>query len=320
MPNMIWLYRRPILDYWAEHEESLGAIVTHVLVHEIGHHFGLSDDDMEAIEASGRLNRASARRGACAINTCAPRTETAGRWTNSPRSKASPRRCSMINVDTDMIIPKQYLKTIKRTGLGKGLFSEMRYKDDGSENPDFVLNKPAYRKAKILVAGDNFGCGSSREHAPWALMDFGIRCVISTSFGDIFYNNCFKNGVLPIRVSPEDLEKLFDDAERGANATLSIDLEKQEIRGPDGGVVKFDIDPFRKHCLLNGLDDIGLTMAEDRQDRRATRRRRKPRGRGRKTRPRPLVRSRRGRPRRDKARSLAAILPNWGHFLRNSGE
>ena len=166
----------------------------------------------------------------------------------------------MINVDTDMIIPKQYLKTIKRTGLGKGLFAELRYKDDGSENPDFVLNKPAYRNAKILVADDNFGCGSSREHAPWALMDFGIRCVISTSFGDIFYNNCFKNGVLPIRVSPEDLEKLFDDADRGANATLSIDLQKQEIRGPDGGVVKFEIDAFRKHCMLNGLDDIGLTQ------------------------------------------------------------
>jgi 3-isopropylmalate/(R)-2-methylmalate dehydratase small subunit len=165
-----------------------------------------------------------------------------------------------INVDTDMIIPKQYLKTIKRTGLGKGLFSEQRYKDDGSENPDFVLNKPAYRNARILVAGDNFGCGSSREHAPWALQDFGIRCVISTSFGDIFYNNCFKNGMLPIRVSPEDLEKLFDDADRGANATLTVDLEKQEIRGPDGGVVKFEIDPFRKHCLLNGLDDIGLTQ------------------------------------------------------------
>jgi 3-isopropylmalate/(R)-2-methylmalate dehydratase small subunit len=166
----------------------------------------------------------------------------------------------MINVDTDMIIPKQYLKTIKRTGLGKGLFSEQRYKDDGSENPDFVLNKPAYRKAKIIVADDNFGCGSSREHAPWALADFGIRCVISTSFGDIFYNNCFKNGLLPIRVSPEDLDKLFDDADRGANSTLTVDLEKQEIRGPDGGVVKFDIDPFRKHCLLNGLDDIGLTQ------------------------------------------------------------
>jgi 3-isopropylmalate/(R)-2-methylmalate dehydratase small subunit len=166
----------------------------------------------------------------------------------------------MINVDTDMIIPKQYLKTIKRTGLGKGLFSELRYLDDGNENPNFVLNKSAYRQAKILGADDNFGCGSSREHAPWALMGFGIRAVISTSFGDIFYNNCFKNGVLPIRVSPKDLEKLFDDAERGANATLSIDLEKQEIRGPDGGVVKFDIDPFRKHCLLNGLDDIGLTQ------------------------------------------------------------
>jgi 3-isopropylmalate/(R)-2-methylmalate dehydratase small subunit len=170
---------------------------------------------------------------------------------------AAPLR--MINVDTDMVIPKQYLKTIKRTGLGKGLFSEMRYNDDGSENPGFVLNKPAYRNAKILVADDNFGCGSSREHAPWALMDFGIRCVISTSFGDIFYNNCFKNGILPIRVSPEDLEKLFEDAERGANATLTVDLENQEIRGPDGGVVKFEIDPFRKHCLLNGLDDIGLT-------------------------------------------------------------
>jgi len=164
------------------------------------------------------------------------------------------------NVDTDMIIPKQYLKTIKRTGLGSGLFAEMRYKDDGSENPDFVLNKPAYRDAKILVAADNFGCGSSREHAPWALLDFGIRCVISTSFADIFYNNCFKNGILPIVVSPEDLAKLMDDAQRGSNATLSVDLEHQEIRGPDGGVVKFGIDPFRKHCLLNGLDDIGLSL------------------------------------------------------------
>ena len=166
----------------------------------------------------------------------------------------------MINVDTDMIIPKQYLKTIKRTGLGKGLFSEQRYKDDGTENPDFVLNKQSYRKAKVLVAGDNFGCGSSREHAPWALLDFGIRCVISTSFGDIFYNNCFKNGILPIRVTQDDLDKLFDDAERGANATLTIDLANQEIRGPDGGTVKFEIDPFRKHCLMNGLDDIGLTQ------------------------------------------------------------
>ncbi len=173
----------------------------------------------------------------------------------------------IINVDTDMIIPKQYLKTIKRTGLGVGLFSELRYKEDGSENPDFVLNKPAYRKAKILVAEDNFGCGSSREHAPWALMDYGIRCVISTQFGDIFYNNCFKNGVLPIKVSKEDLAKLFDDAERGANATLSIDLEKQEIRGPDGGVVKFEIDPHLKHLMLNGLDDIGLTnLKKDRID------------------------------------------------------
>jgi 3-isopropylmalate/(R)-2-methylmalate dehydratase small subunit len=166
----------------------------------------------------------------------------------------------MINVDTDMIIPKQYLKTIKRTGLAIGLFAEKRYRDDGSEEPDFVLNQPAYRKAKILVAGDNFGCGSSREHAPWALLDFGIRAVISTSFGDIFYNNCFKNGILPIKVSSADLEKLFDDAERGANATLTIDLEKQEIRGPDGGTIRFEVDAHRKHCLLHGLDDIGLTL------------------------------------------------------------
>jgi 3-isopropylmalate/(R)-2-methylmalate dehydratase small subunit len=164
------------------------------------------------------------------------------------------------NVDTDMIIPKQYLKTIKRTGLGQGLFAELRYKEDGSENPDFVLNKLAYRSAKILVAGDNFGCGSSREHAPWALLDFGIRCVISTSFADIFYNNCFKNGILPIKVPTEDLAKLMDDARRGSNATLSVHLVSQEIRGPDGGVISFDIDPFRKHCLLHGLDDIGLTL------------------------------------------------------------
>jgi len=167
---------------------------------------------------------------------------------------------NMMNVDTDMIIPKDYLKTIKRTGLGTGLFAELRYNEDGSENPDFVLNKPAYRNARILVAGDNFGCGSSREHAPWALLDFGIRCVISTSFADIFYNNCFKNGILPIVVSKEDLDKLMDDAERGSNARISVDLENQEIRGPDGGVVKFDIDPFRKQCLLNGLDDIGLSL------------------------------------------------------------
>jgi len=166
----------------------------------------------------------------------------------------------MINIDTDKIIPKQFLKTIKRTGLGKDLFFEVRYNDDGSEKPDFVLNKPAYRKAQILVAGDNFGCGSSREHAPWALLDFGIRCIISTSFADIFYSNCFKNGILPIKVSKEDLDKLMDDAERGANATLSVDLETQTIKGPDGGTITFDIDPFKKHLLLNGLDDIGLTQ------------------------------------------------------------
>jgi len=166
----------------------------------------------------------------------------------------------MINVDTDMIIPKQFLKTIKRTGLGKSLFFEMRFDDDGNEKPGFVLNKPAYRKAQILVAGDNFGCGSSREHAPWALLDFGIRCIISTSFADIFFNNCFKNGILPIALPKEDVDKLMDDARRGANATVTVDLARQEIRGPDGGCIKFDIDPFRKHCLLEGLDDIGLTL------------------------------------------------------------
>jgi 3-isopropylmalate/(R)-2-methylmalate dehydratase small subunit len=169
----------------------------------------------------------------------------------------------IVNVDTDMIIPKQFLKTIKRTGLGKSLFHEMRYDDDGAERADFVLNQPAYRKASILVAGDNFGCGSSREHAPWALLDFGIRCVIAPSFADIFYNNCFKNGILPIRLPQEDVDKLMDDARRGANATVTVDLEAQEIRGPDGGVVRFDIDPFRKHCLLNGLDDIGLTLEKE---------------------------------------------------------
>lgn len=166
----------------------------------------------------------------------------------------------IINIDTDMIIPKDYLKTIKRTGLGKGLFAEMRFNEDGSENPDFVLNKPAYRNAQILVAGDNFGCGSSREHAPWALLDFGIRCVISTSFADIFYNNCFKNGILPIRVSQEDLDKLMDDASRGANATLTVDLENMTISGPDGGSITFNLDEFKRYCMLNGLDDIGLTM------------------------------------------------------------
>ena len=170
-----------------------------------------------------------------------------------------------INVDTDQIIPAQFLRTIERSGLGKHLFSRMRYREDGSENPDFMLNQPAYRKARILVAGDNFGCGSSREHAPWALLDHGIRCVISSGFADIFYNNCFKNGILPIVVTPEQLELLFDDAERGANATLTIDLEKQEIRGPDGGVAHFEIDPFRKHCLQNALDDIGLTLQQDKE-------------------------------------------------------
>ncbi|WP_142849619.1 3-isopropylmalate dehydratase small subunit [Telmatospirillum sp. J64-1] len=166
----------------------------------------------------------------------------------------------IINVDTDMIIPKQFLKTIKRTGLGKNLFDEMRYDDKGNEVPDFVLNKPAYRNAKILVAGDNFGCGSSREHAPWAILDFGIRCVIAPSFADIFYNNCFKNGILPIKLPQDVVDQLMKDAENGANATMTIDLEKQEITRPDGGVVAFEVDPFRKHCLLNGLDDIGLTL------------------------------------------------------------
>ena len=169
----------------------------------------------------------------------------------------------MMNVDTDMIIPKQFLKTIKRTGLGKNLFDEMRYTTEGKEIPDFVLNKPQYRQAKILVAGANFGCGSSREHAPWALMDFGIRCVIAPSFADIFYNNCFKNGILPIALPKEDVDKLMDDANRGANAIISIDLEKQEIRGPDGGCVRFEMDPFRKRCLLEGLDGIGLTLESE---------------------------------------------------------
>ncbi|WP_370254432.1 3-isopropylmalate dehydratase small subunit [Nioella sp.] len=166
----------------------------------------------------------------------------------------------LINVDTDMIIPKQFLKTIKRSGLGVNLFDEMRYDDNGDEIPDFVLNKPAYRNAEILVAGDNFGCGSSREHAPWALLDFGIRCVIAPSFADIFFNNCFKNGILPIVLPQEDVDKLMDDANRGANATLTVDLENQTISGPDGGTIAFEVDAFRKHCLLNGLDDIGLTM------------------------------------------------------------
>jgi 3-isopropylmalate/(R)-2-methylmalate dehydratase small subunit len=169
----------------------------------------------------------------------------------------------MINVDTDAIIPKQFLKTIERTGLGKSLFFELRYDESGKENPDFVLNKPAYRKAQILVAGENFGCGSSREHAPWALQDFGIRCVIASSFADIFYNNCFQNGILPIKLPQEDVDKLMDDANRGSNATVTVDLEKQEIRGPDGGCIKFELDPFRKRCLLEGLDNIGLTLESE---------------------------------------------------------
>jgi 3-isopropylmalate/(R)-2-methylmalate dehydratase small subunit len=164
-----------------------------------------------------------------------------------------------INIDTDKIFPAVYLKTIKRTGLAQWLFQEVRFRSDGSENPDFVLNQEPYRHANILVAGDNFGCGSSREHAPWALLDFGIRCVIAPSFADIFYNNCFKNGLLPIALPQEIVDKLMDDARKGANAVLTIDLDKQTISRPDGEVVRFDIDPFRKHCLLNGLDDIGLT-------------------------------------------------------------
>ena len=169
----------------------------------------------------------------------------------------------MINVDTDMIIPKQFLKTIKRTGLGGALFHEMRTREDGSQNPDFVLNQPTYKKAQILVTGENFGCGSSREHAPWALLDFGIKCVIAPSFADIFYNNCLKNGILPIALPQADVDKLMDDAERGSNAVISVDLEKQELRGPDGGCIKFEIDPFRKQCLLNGWDDIGLTLRHE---------------------------------------------------------
>ena len=169
----------------------------------------------------------------------------------------------MINIDTDKVIPKQYLKTIRRTGLGKHLFAEMRYRADGSENPDFVLNKPVYRDASIIVAGDNFGCGSSREHAPWALLDYGIRCVISTSFADIFYNNCFKNGILPITVSREQLDELMQDAELGSNAVLEVDLAAQEISRPNGEKIGFEVEPARKHCLLHGLDDIGLTLARE---------------------------------------------------------
>ena len=166
----------------------------------------------------------------------------------------------LVNIDTDMIIPKQFLKTIKRSGLGVNAFAEMRYKADGSEVEDFVLNKSAYREASILIAGDNFGCGSSREHAPWALSDFGIKVVVSTSFADIFFNNCFKNGMLPIILPAEQVEILMNDAEKGSNARIEVDLEAQTITSSDGTVISFDVDPFKKHCLLNGLDDIGLTM------------------------------------------------------------
>jgi 3-isopropylmalate/(R)-2-methylmalate dehydratase small subunit len=166
----------------------------------------------------------------------------------------------LVNIDTDMIIPKQFLKTIKRTGLGANLFDEMRFDREGNEVEDFVLNKPAYRDAEILIAGDNFGCGSSREHAPWALLDFGIRCVISTSFADIFYNNCFKNGILPIALPREQVDALMDGAQRGSNARVTVDLEAQTITASDGQVFAFEVDAFKKHCLLNGLDDIGLTL------------------------------------------------------------
>ncbi|NCU19255.1 3-isopropylmalate dehydratase small subunit [Candidatus Falkowbacteria bacterium] len=166
----------------------------------------------------------------------------------------------LVNIDTDMIIPKQFLKTIKRTGLGVSLFDEMRHTPDGKEIADFVLNQPAYRKAQILVAGDNFGCGSSREHAPWALLDFGIRAVISTSFADIFFNNCFKNGILPIVLPQEAVDHLMEDARKGENARMTVDLEAQTVIASDGRVFPFDVDPFKKHCLLNGLDDIGLTL------------------------------------------------------------
>ena len=166
----------------------------------------------------------------------------------------------MINVDTDKIIPKQFLRTIKRTGLSEGLFYEMRFDEQGKPTPGFVLDEPAYRHAQILIVGDNFGCGSSREHAPWALLDAGIRCVIAPSFGDIFYNNCFKNGILPIELPKAEVDLLMDDAQRGANAVVTVDLESQEITGPDGGTLHFEVDPFRKHCLLNGLDDIGLSL------------------------------------------------------------
>ncbi|SPJ23253.1 3-isopropylmalate dehydratase small subunit [Palleronia abyssalis] len=169
----------------------------------------------------------------------------------------------LINVDTDMIIPKQFLKTIKREGLGKNLFDEMRFDDNGDEIPTFVLNKPAYRDAEILISGDNFGCGSSREHAPWAIKDFGIRCVIAPSFADIFFNNCFKNGILPIPLPQEQVDILMKDAEKGANARITVDLEAQEITTSDGQTIPFEVDAFRKHCLINGLDDIALTLEKN---------------------------------------------------------
>ena len=169
----------------------------------------------------------------------------------------------LINVDTDMIIPARFLKTIKRTGLGKSLFYTLRFDEDGNEREDFILNQTAYKNAEILVAGINFGCGSSREHAPWALDDYGIRCVIAPSFADIFYNNSFKNGILLIKLGKEDVDKLMESAERGANSTISVDLDAQEITGPDGNTMRFDINPFKKHCLLNGLDDIGLTIEKE---------------------------------------------------------
>ena len=169
----------------------------------------------------------------------------------------------LVNIDTDMIIPKVFLKTIKRSGLGVNLFDEMRYDREGNEKPDFVLNKTQYREAKILVAGDNFGCGSSREHAPWAIADFGIKCVVSTSFADIFYNNCFKNGILPVVLPQDQADILMKDAEKGANSIIEVDLENQTIASSDGEIFSFEVDPFKKHCLLNGLDDIGLTMEKE---------------------------------------------------------
>ncbi len=166
----------------------------------------------------------------------------------------------LVNIDTDMIIPKQFLKTIHRSGLGKNLFDEMRFNQDGTEVADFILNQPAYRESQIIIAGDNFGCGSSREHAPWALLDYGIRCVISTSFADIFYNNCFKNGILPIVMPPEVVEALMEDARKGANARMTVDLEAMTVTTSDGQSFSFELDPFKRHCLLNGLDDIGQTL------------------------------------------------------------